>query len=222
MSNFQDLSEAQSKLIFSRINHTERNIGLINESFEKMLKKENKICNKIDEIANKFKFISSNESFDESFGKIFEKMSIHLVHLADIKSIKIERYEERLLPDLMQSEMICKKTRDDAKTLIASRDFELNKRSQINLHKKSKKNILTENETMLSNIQVSKVLKEILSMTEKFEAQKFDDFKQFLLNFILIEMKYFASGIEILTSAFEDISNIDERSEVGWLRKLFR
>ncbi|KAL7046037.1 hypothetical protein ACKWTF_002453 [Chironomus riparius] len=214
MSNIQDFSEAQSKLIFSRINHTERNIGLINESFEKMLKKENKICNKIDEIANKFKFISSNENFDESFGKMFENMCNTMVHLADIKTIKIARFEERLLPDLMQSETICKKTRDDAKTLIALRDFELNKRSQINFNKKSKKNILTENEAMLSNIQVSKVLKEILSISEKFEVQKFDDFKQFFLNFILIEMKYFASGIEILTSAFVDISNIDERSEV--------
>jgi len=214
MSNFQDISEAQSKLIFSRISNSERNIGLINASFEKMLKKENKICNKVDEIANKFKYISGDETFDESFSKMFEHMSNTVVQLADIKAIKIERIEEKLLPDLMQCELICKKTRDEAKHLIALRDFELNKKSQITLHKKAKKNILTENEVMLSNIQISKVLKELLSMTEKFEAQKFDDFKQFLLNFILIEMKYFASGIEILTSAYEDISNIDERSEV--------
>lgn len=214
MSNFQDISEAQSKLIFSRINNSERNIGLINASFEKMLKKENKICNKVDEIANKFKYISGDETFDESFSKMFEHMSNTMVQLADIKAIKIERIEEKLLPDLMQCELICKKTRDEAKNLIALRDFELNKKSQITLHKKAKKNILTENEVMLSNIQISKVLKELLSMTEKFEAQKFDDFKQFLLNFILIEMKYFTSGIEILTSAYEDISSIDERSEV--------
>lgn len=214
MSNFQDISEAQSKLIFSRINNSERNIGLINASFEKMLKKENKICNKVDEIANKFKQISGDETFDESFSKMFEHMSNTMVQLADIKAIKIERIEEKLLPDLMQCELFCKQTRDEAKNLIVLRDFELNKKSQITLNKKAKKNILTENEVMLSNIQISKMLKELLSMTEKFEARKFDDFKQFILNFILIEMKCFASGIEILTSAYEDISNIDERSEV--------
>jgi hypothetical protein len=214
MSNFQDISDAQSKLIFSRINQSERNVGLINGSLEKMLKKENKICNKIDEIANKFKYISEDEAFDVSFSKMFEHMSNSMVQLADIRAIKTERIEEKLLPDLMQCELFCKKTRDEAKSLIALRDFELNKKSQFTLHKKAKKNILNENEVMLSNIQVSKVLKELLSVTEKFEAQKFDDFKQFLLNFILIEMKYFASGIEILTTAYEDISKIDDRSEV--------
>lgn len=214
MSSFQDISEAQSKLIFSRINQNEKNISLINESFEKMLKKENKTCNKLDEIGMKFKYISDSETFDESFAKMFENVSNKMVHLADIKATKIERIEEKLLPNLMQCEIICKKTRDEAKNLIALRDFELNKRCRIAVNNKTKKNVLTENELILSNIQVSKVLKELLSMTEKFEDQKFDDFKQFLLNYIMIELKYFASGIEILTSAYLNVSNIELRSEV--------
>lgn len=214
MSSFQDISDAQSKLIYSRINHTEKNISLINESFEKMLKKENKLCNKLDEIANKFKYVSDNETFDESFAKMFENMTTSMVYLADIKARKIERIEETLLPNLMHCEIVCKQTRDEAKNLITLRDFELNKRCRIAVNNKTKKNVLTENELILSNIQLSKVLKELLAMTEKFEDQKFNDFKQFLLNYFLIEMKYFASGIEILTSAYLNISNIELQSEV--------
>lgn len=217
MSKLQDLSDSQSKLILERINHTEKNINVILSTFEGIIKKESKFCNKIDELANKFKFISDTETFDESFGKMFEQMSTTMVHLADIKSLKVSRIEEKFLNDLMQHELVCRNTRDDAKNLISLRDFELNKRSQISLHKKTRKNILAENEVMMSNIQISKILKEIASTAEKFENQKFTDFKEILLNFILIQLKYFASGIEIMTTAYETISNIDQSSgpEVG-------
>lgn len=214
MSKLHDLVELQSKLVLDRINQSEKNVHLITASLEGIVKKESKFCNKIDELANKFKGISDSEAYDASLEQLFDTMSTATVHLADIESNKISRIENKLMNDLIQCEVICRSTRDEIKNLSSLRDFELNKRSQFNLSKKTRKNALVENEIMLSNIQMSKIIKELTATAEKFESQKFNNIKEIMLNFMLIQLKYFASGIEILSEAYESVSNISDESEV--------
>lgn len=124
--------------------------------------------------------------------------------------MKIRRYEERLIPDLSQHQLVCQNAKEEVKSQIAFRDRELSKRKQLDMNRKAK----NENEVILSNMQLSKVLKEILTISEQFETHKVGDMKENLTNLVLIQMKYHASCLEVLTTMYEDVASIDEKNEV--------
>lgn len=90
------------------------------------------------------------------------------------------------------------------------RDRELSKRKQLDMSRRTK----NENEVILSNMQISKVLKEISGISEQFEKQKIGDMKESLTNLVLIELKYHASCLEVLTMMYDDVAAIDEKEDV--------
>lgn len=139
-----------------------------------------------------------------------ENFAQGLTYLADHQDLKIQRIEEKVLTDLAQYQTICQNAREEVKNQFAMRDRELNKRKQLDVTKRMK----NENEIMLSNMQISKILKEITTITEQFEAQKLGDVKESLTNLILIQLKYHASCLEVLTMLHEDVTSIDEKEDV--------
>ena len=117
--------------------------------------------------------------------------------------------EEKILQDLLQYQIICQNAKEEVKAQFVLRDREIAKRKQLDANRRQK----NENETILSNMQISKILKEILTISEHFESQKISDVKESLSNFILIQMKYHASCLEVLTMMHEDVSAIDEKND---------
>lgn len=169
-----------------------------------------RLCDKTDDFAKIAKSISETEQAKSSTSKAFENLSNGLTILADHQNMKIRRYEERLIQDLNQHQLVCQNAKEEVKSQIAFRDRELSKRKQLDMHRKAK----NENEVILSNMQLSKVLKEILTISEQFETHKVGDMKKNLTNLVLIQMKYHASCLEVLTTMYEDVASIDEKNEV--------
>ena len=66
---------------------------------------------------------------------------------------------------------------------------------------------------MASNVQIGKISKELQLVGETFEKQKVTDMKEILMNFILIQMKFFTSGLEIFAEAYKDVLAIDESKD---------
>lgn len=62
-------------------------------------------------------------------------------------------------------------------------------------------------------MEVLKTIRNLEKQTETFEKQKIRDVKSVLIDFIQIEMSLHAKALEILTAAYQDISNIDEQSD---------
>lgn len=132
-----------------------------------------------------------------------------MTFLADHQSLEIQRIDEKILPDLNQYQQICRNAKEEVKSQISLRDRELSKRKQLDLARRLK----NENDVILSNMHVSKILKEIATVSEQFESQKIGDLKETLTNFILIQMKYHASCLEVLSMMHEDVATIDEKKD---------
>jgi hypothetical protein len=211
--NLNELSEIQSKIITDRINQTEKNMNSLIESFAACNRKSSRSRDKIDELAKVMKTLAEGETHNGSTSGAMDEFSNSIVHLADIEDLKISRVEDKIIGQLIQYEFLSRNTREEVKNLVAVRDREITKRRSIEINKRARGHGTSENEIMLSNIQLSKVLKELSSVAETFEKQKLNDTKEILLNFILIQLKYFASGIEIFSAAYETISNIDDKSD---------
>jgi hypothetical protein len=210
--NLSELSEIQSKILTDRIGQTERNMNLLVESMAACNRKTSRTRDKLDELSKVIATQANGDSYNESTGSAMNEFSQTITHLADIEDLKISRMEEKIIGELISYEFLCRNTREEVKNLVAVRDREMSKRRNIEVGKRARGS--TENEIMLSNIQLSKVLKELSSVAETFEKKKLTDTKEILLNFVLIQLKYFASGLEIFSSAYESVSNIDDKSDL--------
>lgn len=137
-----------------------------------------------------------------------DQFSNGLSLLADHETLEIRRLEERIVADLTQQQLICQNAKEEVKSQLSIRDRELSKRKH--LEGKSK----NENEIILSNMQISKVLKEIMTVSEQFEEHKVADTKELLSNLVLVELKHHAACLEILTTMYSDIDEIDEKKDI--------
>ncbi|CRK86528.1 CLUMA_CG000080, isoform A [Clunio marinus] len=210
--------ELQSKLTLRRINQTEKNFNLLYDGARSLAQKENKVRDKIDNIAKIFKQISDNEQHNNSTAKTLETIANNVTYLADHHTLKIQRIEENFLQDLMQYQIICRNVKEEIKNQISIRDRELIKRKQLDVPRQME----NENKVMISNMQISKALKEIVFISEQFEAQKITDFKNILKNFILIEMKYHTSCLEVLSILHNNVETFNERQDNEHFKKQFQ
>lgn len=63
-------------------------------------------------------------------------------------------------------------------------------------------------------MEVAEALKEMEQTIDSFEKHKLEDTKSILTDFILINLKYHSQALELYTSAFQDISDIDEKKDL--------
>lgn len=157
----------------------------------------------MDKLAHLLKNLSENEKHSLKTSEAYDKMSIGFTQIADGQDEAIESFS-KVLEDLAQYQTICQNSKEEIKNQITLRDKEFTKRK--NLEKSPKK---TENEVMLSNMQSSRILKEIFSISEQFEKQKNSDFKEFFASFVVTQLKYHAMCLEVFTELYGSIDEID-------------
>lgn len=131
-----------------------------------------------------------------------------MVFLADSKNMECARLEEKVLNELTNYEVVCRNAKEEVKSLSSSRN-EITKRRSSDLNKKLRHQGFIESDLMASNVQICKISKELQLVGETFEKQKVADMKEIFMDFILIQMKYFSTGLEILTDAFKDVQAIN-------------
>jgi len=68
---------------------------------------------------------------------------------------------------------------------------------------------MKESDILKANMEFSRTNKEMIEIASDFEEKKLKDLKTLLKDFIQIEMKKHVKIIEVLTAAFQDISDID-------------
>lgn len=168
----------------------------------------------MDKLAQLLKKMSENEKHNLKAIEAYDKMVIGFTHVADSKDEAVVSIMEKIVQDLSQYQSICGNSREEIKNQLALRDKEFSKRKHLENNQKR-----NENDFMISNIQISKILKEILSISGQFEMQKNNDFKEIFSTFILIQLKYHASCLETFTELYNNVGEIDvdQDSEVKFI-----
>lgn len=160
------------------------------------------------------KSISDTEKHNPTSSEAFNSLATGFTHLADSQDDSIDSTTEKILQDLAEYQTICHNSRDEVKNQVTLRDKEFNKRKHLEQNNQKFKN---ENDVMNSNMQISKILKEITSISEQFESQKIGDFKDIMQQFIKIQMKFHAECLEELTEMHGHVNAIDvaQDTQVG-------
>lgn len=164
--------------------------------------------------------MSETEQLNPTSSEAFGSLAVGFTHLADHQDDAIESITEKVLQDLTQYQAICQNSREEVKSQVTLRDKEFSKRKHLEMSQKVK----NENEIMTSNMQISKILKEMTSISEQFESQKIGDFKDFFHNFIRIQMRYHAECLEVLTELHGNVDGIDvvQDAQVGGMNYVFK
>lgn len=164
--------------------------------------------------------MSETEQHNSTSSEAFGCLAVGFTHLADSQDEAIDSTTEKIIQDLTEYQTICQNSRDEVKNQVALRDKEMSKRKHLEANQKFK----NENEVMNSNMQISKILKEITSISEQFESQKIGDFKDIFQNFIEIQMKHHAECLEVLTELHGNVTGIDvaQDTQVGSIRLDFQ
>lgn len=74
--------------------------------------------------------------------------------------------------------------------------------------------IQAETEFVKATTEVSKIVRGIEEKTTTFERQKLHDIKAILMDFINVELGYHAKALELLTTAYKEVSSIDEDADL--------
>ncbi|CAO1349529.1 unnamed protein product [Diamesa hyperborea] len=221
--NLNEIGERQSKLVLERIGSVSSNFGALTEIFGGMVRKESKVRNNTDDLAKCIKQMADTESLNISSKNSFENLSQALTILADHKDLQITRIDEKVLTELGSYEIVCRNSKEEIKNQIMLRDKELSKRKHLELNRnksrKPLKNNVTESEILRTNLEVTKILKNMTTISEQFEQQKITDLKEILTNFILIQLKYHSAALEVLTASYQEIASIDEKGDLEQFKK---
>lgn len=120
--------------------------------------------------------------------------------------------EDKIINEFSAYEIHCRNAKEEIKSLTSTRN-DITKRRNSDLNKKMRQGFI-ESDLMASNVQINKISKELQTIGETFEKQKVGDFKEILLHFILIQMKFFTSGLEVLADAYKKVQAIDASKDL--------
>lgn len=124
----------------------------------------------------------------------------------------------KVVGELNNYESFSRSTKDELKVCLAVKEKEMVKKRELeqirqrNLRDHKKLSTL-DSELKKSKLQVIRATKETENIIENFEREKFRNLKGILLDFIAIEIKHHARSIEVLTAAYQDLSEMDEEND---------
>ncbi|XP_065077613.1 CBY1-interacting BAR domain-containing protein 1-A isoform X2 [Ochlerotatus camptorhynchus] len=220
------LCEEQSKFILDRISGVEKHFSELCGAFAEFTRKVARLRDKSDELAHVTQDCSSSEKYNKTLANGLSSLSKAITLIGDFQDLEVKRLESRIVSELSQYELVCKHCKESVKDTIMVRDKELAKRKQLDQARarnaRGGKKTAKDAELIKSNLEVSKSLKEMEEIVGKFEKQKLVDFKNMLMDFVMIELKFHTNAVEVLSATYQDISDIDENKDYQQFKKFLQ
>ncbi|KAK2587102.1 hypothetical protein KPH14_002868 [Odynerus spinipes] len=219
--------EQEAKFVHDRISTVEKHFAELCTIFAAFTRKAARLRDKNDDVAKTIHTYAESEMINRSLSNGLLNFSATLSAIGDYRDAQVQRLDAKVVAPLSQYSTICKHARDDVKNTFAARDKELTKRKQLDkVRERNPRNrqmiSQAESELMKAAVEVSRVIKGLEEQIDSFERRKLHDLKNVLLDFVTIEMSFHTKAIELLTKAYQDVSEIDETKDLEEFRETMR
>ncbi|XP_034173119.1 CBY1 interacting BAR domain containing protein Fam92 isoform X1 [Osmia lignaria lignaria] len=219
--------EQEAKFVQDRISNVEKHFAELCVTFAAYARKAARLRDKGDEIAKVIQTYAHSENINRSLSTGLTNFSATLSVIGDYSDAKVQRFDAKIIAPLSQYATICKHARDDVKNTFAARDKELTRKRHLDrLRERNPRNrqmiSQAESELMKASVEVSRVVKGLEEQIDSFEKRKLHDLKTLLLDFVAIELSFHAKALELLTKAYQDVSEIDEVKDLEEFREVMR
>ncbi|XP_072937014.1 CBY1-interacting BAR domain-containing protein 1 isoform X3 [Epargyreus clarus] len=203
--------EQQAKFIQDRITSVEKNFGELCVGFGDYTRKTARLRDMGDELAKIIKDYANNELVNKSLSAGLDNLSLTLTAIEEYRNCEVQRLEAKVIGELCQYENICKHAREELKHTMNVREKEL-----------ARKKTYAESELLKASAEMSRTAKGLSEQTEFFERRKLQQLKGLLSDFVKIEMTFHAKSVELLTVAYQQIADINEKADLENFRRKLR
>ncbi|KAG6450386.1 hypothetical protein O3G_MSEX006569 [Manduca sexta] len=180
-----------------------------------------------DELTKVLKEYANNEIVNKSLSAGLENVSITLTAIEEYRNCEVQRLEAKVIGELSQYESICKHAREEVKHSISVREKELARKKVLDKTRERQpfnrqQVTYAETELQKASAEMSRTAKGLSEQTEFFERRKLQQLKSLLTDFVMIEMTFHAKAVELLTVAYQQIADINDKADLENFRRKLR
>ncbi|KAA0710485.1 Protein FAM92A [Triplophysa tibetana] len=211
--------DTQTKQIQDNITNVEKHFGDLCQMFAAYVRKTARLRDKADLIVREIGQYADTETPNLKYG--LKNFADQLAKIQDYRTAEVERLEVRVIEPLKAYGIIVKTKREDLKLTQNARNREAKQMQQLEKMRQknpSDRQIIAESELQRATMDATRTTRQLEETIDDFEKQKICDIKKILGEFVTVEMAFHAKALEVYTTAYQNIQNVDEEGDLEVFR----
>lgn len=213
--------DTQTKQIQENITNVEKHFGDLCQLFAAYVRKTARLRDKADLLVKETSLYADTETPNLKLG--LKNFADQLAKIQDYRQAKVERLEVKVIEPLKAYGNIVKTKREDLKQTQMARNREAKQMQQLERMRQrnpSDRQIISQAESELqrATMDATRTTRQLEETIDDFEKQKIRDIKKILGEFVTVEMAFHAKALEIYTTAYQHIQNVDEEEDLEVFR----
>ncbi|XP_058608736.1 CBY1-interacting BAR domain-containing protein 1 [Onychostoma macrolepis] len=234
--------DTQTKQIQDNITNVEKHFGDLCQLFAAYVRKNARLRDKADLLVKEVGLYADTETPNLKLG--LKNFADQLAKIQDYRQAEVERLEVKVIEPLKAYGNIVKTKREDLKQTQMARNREAKQMQQLERMRQrnpSDRQIIAqmvyvcflrpfctlhffvvsrkaESELQRATMDATRTTRQLEETIDDFEKQKIRDIKKILGEFVTVEMAFHAKALEIYTTAYQHIQNVDEEGDLEVFR----
>ncbi|XP_026144739.1 CBY1-interacting BAR domain-containing protein 1 isoform X1 [Carassius auratus] len=213
--------DTQTKQIQENITNVEKHFGDLCQLFSAYVRKTARLRDKADLLVKEVGLYADTETPNLKLG--LKNFADQLAKIQDYRQAEVERLEVKVIEPLTAYGNIVKTKREDLKQTQTARNREAKQMQQLERMRQrnpSDRQIISQAESELqrATMDATRTTRQLEETIDDFEKQKIRDIKKILGEFVTVEMTFHAKALEIYTTAYQHIQNVDEEGDLEVFR----
>uniref|UniRef100_A0A672SJ53 Protein FAM92A1 n=1 Tax=Sinocyclocheilus grahami TaxID=75366 RepID=A0A672SJ53_SINGR len=214
--------DTQTKQIQENITNVEKHFGDLCQLFAAYVRKTARLRDKADLLVKEVGLYADTETPNLKCG--LKNFADQLAQIQDYRQAEVERLEVKVIEPLKAYGNIVKTKREDMKQTQTARNREAKQMQQLERMRQrnpSDRQIISrkaESELQRATMEATRTTRQLEETIDDFEKQKIRDIKKILGEFVTVEMAFHAKALEIYTTAYQHIQNVDEEGDLEVFR----
>ncbi|RXN26111.1 FAM92A1 isoform X1 [Labeo rohita] len=207
--------DTQTKQIQENITGVEKHFGDLCQLFAAYVRKTARLRDKADLLVKEINLYADTETPNLKCG--LKNFADQLAKIQDYRQAEVERLEVKVIEPLKAYGNIVKTKREDLKQTQIARNREAKQMQQLEKMRQrnpSDRQIIAESELQRATMDATRTTRQLEETIDDFEKQKIRDIKKILGEFVTVEMAFHAKSLEIYTTAYQHIQNVDEEGDL--------
>uniref|UniRef100_A0A8D0HML9 CBY1 interacting BAR domain containing 1 n=1 Tax=Sphenodon punctatus TaxID=8508 RepID=A0A8D0HML9_SPHPU len=216
-----DARDNQTRQIRDAVTNVEKHFGELCQIFAAYVRKTARLRDKADLLVNEIHAYAATETPNLKLG--LKSFADEFAKLQDYRQAEVERLEAKVVEPLKYYGTIVKLKREDLKMTLTAKNREAKQLTQLEKTRQrnpSDRHIIykAESELQRASMDATRTSRQLEETIDNFEKQKIKDIRNILSEFVTIEMLFHGKALEIYTTAFQNIQNIDENEDIEIFR----
>uniref|UniRef100_A0A8C1K932 Family with sequence similarity 92 member A1 n=1 Tax=Cyprinus carpio TaxID=7962 RepID=A0A8C1K932_CYPCA len=214
--------DTQTKQIQENITNVEKHFGDLCQLFAAYVRKTARLRDKADLLVKEVSLYADTETPNLKLG--LKNFADQLAQIQDYRQAEVERLEVKVIEPLKAYGNIVKTKREDMKQTQTARNREAKQMQQLERMRQrnpSDRQIISqkaESELQRATMEATRTTRQLEETIDDFEKQKIRDIKKIFGEFVAVEMAFHAKALEIYTTAYQHIQNVDEEGDLEVFR----